>query len=76
MKRFLILIGGMAVLVILALGAYTAVQLMAQPEPTTSRSGGGRVMQSVSIGNDGVPVIELSPMFLFLVLWVAALSSK
>lgn len=45
------------VLLLLAGGAYTAVQLLAEPEAETAVSNGGaRVMQSVQVGNDGVPV--------------------
>ncbi len=44
------------VVALLAGGAYTAVQLLAEPQPETAVAGGGRVMQSVQVGNDGVAV--------------------
>jgi hypothetical protein len=50
----IVLIG--VLVVILAAGAYTAVQLLAEPEAETAVAGGGRVIQSVQVGNDGVPV--------------------
>lgn len=58
MKRLFILIGGIMVLLLLLVGGYTAMQLSAEPEAETAvaSSGGGRVMQSVKVGNDGVPV--------------------
>jgi hypothetical protein len=59
MKRSWIL-GSIVLLVVILLagGAYTAVQLLAEPEGETavSSAGGGRIMQSVQVGNDGVPV--------------------
>ncbi|MCP4362362.1 MAG: hypothetical protein GY796_30520 [Chloroflexi bacterium] len=58
MKR-IIMIGTIVVtLFLLAGGAYAAVQLLAEPETETAvgGSGGGRVMQSVQIGNDGAAV--------------------
>lgn len=59
MKRSTILIGVGVLLVIglLAGGAYTAVQLLAEPETETAvAAGSGRVMESVQVGNDGIPV--------------------
>lgn len=59
MNRSVILVSIMIlVALLLAGGAYTAVRLLAEPEGETavSPSGGGRVMQSVQVGNDGVPV--------------------
>jgi hypothetical protein len=58
MKRSFVWIGVIVVvLIVLAGGAYTAVQLLAEPEAETAVPGGGaRVMQSVQVGNDGVPV--------------------
>ena len=59
MNRSFILIGTIVlVLLLLVGGGYTAVQLLTKPEAETAvpGSGGGRVMQSVQVGNDGVPV--------------------
>jgi len=57
MKRSLILIIVFIVaIIIIAGGAYTAAQLLAEPEAETTAPSGGRVMQSVKVGNDGVPV--------------------
>ena len=57
MKRSLVLLAVISVIgLLLAGGAYTAVQLLSEPEPVTAGSGGGRVMHSVQVGNDGVPV--------------------
>jgi hypothetical protein len=57
MRRFLILTALVVVIgLLLAGGAYTTVRLLSQPEPVTAGSGGGRVMQSVQVGNDGVQV--------------------
>lgn len=48
---------GALVVLLLGGGVYTAVQLLTAPEPDTAAAGsGGRVMQSVQVGNDGVPV--------------------
>lgn len=57
-KVVLGVIVSLLVVVLLAGGAYTAVQLLAEPERATAVSpgGGARVMQSVQVGNDGVPV--------------------
>lgn len=58
MKRaFIILTVGIVVGLLLLGGGYTAMQLVAEPETETAvASSGGRVMQSVQVGNDGVPV--------------------
>lgn len=58
MKRMMVVVVLMGLLVlILAAGAYTAVQLLAEREPETAVAGGdGRIMRSVQVGNDGVPV--------------------
>jgi hypothetical protein len=57
MKRSLILFGVIALSgLLLAAGAYTTAHLLVQPEPARPGSGGARVMQSVQVGNDGVPV--------------------
>lgn len=58
MKRSFMMIGAVVIVLLLAGGTYTAVQLLAEPETETavSRAGGGRVMQSVQVGNDGVSV--------------------
>ena len=58
MERF-IMVGTVVVeRFLLAGGAYTGVQLLAEPEQETAvaSGGGGRVMQSVQIGNDGAAV--------------------
>lgn len=57
MKRSLIIISIVVVILVLLIGgAYTAVQLMADSEVEPAASGGGRVMQSVQVGSDGVAV--------------------
>ena len=57
MKRILVVMVLIGILVgILAGGAYTAVRLLAEPEEEAAAPGGGRVMQSVQVGNDGVPL--------------------
>ncbi|MCA9921354.1 MAG: hypothetical protein KC421_03225 [Anaerolineales bacterium] len=59
MKRSTIFltIGGLVLLIVLAAGAYTAVQLLAKPEEETAVPvGEGRVIQSVQVENDGSPV--------------------
>ena len=58
MNRSFILIGTIVlVLLLLVGGGYTAVQLLTKPEAETAvPGGGGRVMQSVQVGNDGLPV--------------------
>lgn len=58
MKRLIGLIGVIVLLFLLIGGAYTAVRLLAEPKAETAvaSSGGGRVLQSVQVGNDGVPV--------------------
>lgn len=57
MKRSILWIGLVVmVFLLLAGGAYTAVQLLAQPQPASVVSGGGRVIQSVQRGSDGAAV--------------------
>ena len=57
MKSNLILIAALVVVaLLLAGGAIIGVQLLASPDSETGVSGGGRVMQSVQVGNDGAPV--------------------
>lgn len=57
MKRLFIIIGSVLIVLLLVGGAYMAVQLSAEPQTEAgSNAGGGRVMQSVQVGNDGVPV--------------------
>ena len=50
----IVLIGVLGV--ILAAGAYTAVQLLAEPEVETAAASSGRVMQSVRVDNNGASV--------------------
>jgi hypothetical protein len=57
MKRSILLIGAGVVLVgLLAAGIYTAVRLLAAPPEELDTAGGGRVIQSVRVENDGAPV--------------------
>lgn len=58
MKRVVMIVGVMVIMLLLAGGAVTAVQLLAEPEEETavSSGSGARVMQSVQITNDGNPV--------------------
>jgi hypothetical protein len=58
MKRFLIILGAVVVVLLLAGGAYTAVQLLAESETETAVSGGSgaRVMQSVQVDGSGASV--------------------
>lgn len=57
MKKTTLLIAGVIVLIgVLAAGAYTAVQLLAQPEPETAVQSSGRVMETVNIVNGGEPI--------------------
>lgn len=57
MKRSILWMGLVViVLLILAGGAYTAVQLLARPQPASAVSGRGRVIQSVQRGSDGAVV--------------------
>ncbi len=56
MKRVLIFVSAILIMALLIGGTYTAVQLLANSEPERPSAGGGRVMQSVQVGNDGVPV--------------------
>jgi len=59
MKRSTIFftIGGMVLLLVLAAGVYTAVQLLTTSEEETAvPAGGGRVIQSMQVQNDGAPL--------------------
>jgi hypothetical protein len=57
MKRSILLIGAGVVLVgLLAAGIYTAVRLLVAPPEVLDTAGGGRVIQSVRVENDGAPV--------------------
>jgi len=58
MKRVVMIMGILVIVLLLAGGAYTAIQLLAEPEEETavSNGSGARVMQSVQIANDGNPV--------------------
>jgi hypothetical protein len=58
MKRFILIIGVIVIVLLLAGGAYTAIQLFADPEEETavSSGSGARVMQSMQVSNGGDPV--------------------
>lgn len=58
MKRFVMIIGVVVIVLLLVGGAYTAVQLLTEPEKETavSSSSGARVMQSIQVSNGGDPV--------------------
>lgn len=57
MNRTILWIGGVVVLLaIIGGGVYTAVQLLSAPEAEQTNSAVARRMQSIKIGNDGVPV--------------------
>lgn len=56
MRRVIIFVSTVIVLALLVGGAYTAVQLLADTGSEAPSGGSGRVMQSVQVGNDGIPV--------------------
>lgn len=62
-KRFLIIISVVVVLGLLIGGAYTTMNLLRAAEPERIEPGGGKVLSSVQVGNDGVPVSVQTTIF-------------
>ena len=56
-RKFLMVVGGLIIVLVLAAGAFTAVRLLSAPEEAAATGGSGaRVMQSVIAQNGGAPV--------------------
>jgi hypothetical protein len=55
-RVWMIIVGGLILVAVLAAGAFTAVRLLATPDEAAATSGGGRVIQSVDVQDGGVPV--------------------